>query len=330
MEMKNVVMERQAIKDLYLRSEFTEIEVKSPLWGEVSANQLLGTLPPVLGLLLPNLRYLYVSRNWFTGPVPVSLANASFFEEIYLTNNNFTGGVPMNVGTLRYLRIFTIGGNRLGTGEEDELKFIYSLPNCSYLEKFGFHNNSFQGLPPSSIANLSTRLNWLAIGFNHLYGSIPPGIGNLVSLNQLNLDHNNFTGTIPISIGKLQKLQFLDWSVNRFSGRIPSSFGNLTELNEFYLQENSLLGNIPRSLGNCQKLRVLNLSQNNLNGTIPKQLVSLTSLLISLNLARNSLIGSLPGEVGSLKNLEELDVSENELSGEIPETLSGCQSLERL
>ncbi|XP_058082333.1 probable LRR receptor-like serine/threonine-protein kinase At3g47570 [Magnolia sinica] len=228
----------------------------------VSANQLHGTLPPDLGLLLPNLQYLYVSINWFTGPIPVSLANASFFQEIYLTNNDFTGGVPMNVGTLRYLRIFTIGGNRLGTGEEDELKFIDSLPNC----------------------------------------------------------------TIPISIGKLQKLQFLGLSVNRFSGRIPSSFGNLTELNEFYLQENSLLGNIPPSLGNCQKLTVLNLSQNNLNGTIPKQLVSLTSLSISLNLARNSLIGSLPVEVGSLKNLEELDVSENKLSGEIPETLSGSRA----
>ncbi|XP_058109182.1 probable LRR receptor-like serine/threonine-protein kinase At3g47570 [Magnolia sinica] len=34
MEMKNVVMEMHAIKDLYLRSEFTEIQVRSPLWGE--------------------------------------------------------------------------------------------------------------------------------------------------------------------------------------------------------------------------------------------------------------------------------------------------------
>ncbi|XP_058110899.1 probable LRR receptor-like serine/threonine-protein kinase At3g47570 [Magnolia sinica] len=34
MEMKNVVMEMHAIKDLYLRSEFTGIQVRSPLWGE--------------------------------------------------------------------------------------------------------------------------------------------------------------------------------------------------------------------------------------------------------------------------------------------------------
>ncbi|XP_058110901.1 probable LRR receptor-like serine/threonine-protein kinase At3g47570 [Magnolia sinica] len=34
MEMKNVVMEMHAIRDLYLRSEFTGMQVRSPLWGE--------------------------------------------------------------------------------------------------------------------------------------------------------------------------------------------------------------------------------------------------------------------------------------------------------
>ncbi|XP_058111151.1 probable LRR receptor-like serine/threonine-protein kinase At3g47570 [Magnolia sinica] len=296
----------------------------------VAANRLHGILPPDLGSRLPNLEGFYVSRNWFTGPIPVSLANASFFKELYLPNNDFTGGVPMNLGSLQYLNILFISGNRLGMGKEDDLNFINSLPNCSSLEQFGFDNNSFKGMLPNSIANLSTRLNQLVIGFNDLYGSIPEGIGNLVGLTQLNLDHNNFTGTIPVSIGKLHKLQILDLSGNRFSGQIPSSMGNFTELNKLHLQENSLLGNIPSSLGNCQKLIVLNLSQNNLNGTIPKQLLTILSLSISLNLARNSLIGSLPVEVGTLKNLQELDVSENKLSGKIPETLSSCQSLERL
>ncbi|XP_058111246.1 probable LRR receptor-like serine/threonine-protein kinase At3g47570 [Magnolia sinica] len=296
----------------------------------VAANRLHGILPPDLGSRLPNLEGFYVSRNWFTGPIPVSLANASFIKELYLPNNDFTGGVPMNLGTLQYLNILFIGGNRLGMGKEDDLNFINYLPNCSNLEQFGFDNNSFKGMLPNSIANLSTRLNQLVIGFNHLYGSIPEGIGNLVSLTRLNLDHNNFTSTIPVSIGKLHKLQILDLSGNRFSGQIPSSVGNFTELNKLHLQENSLLGNIPSSLGNCQKLIVLNLSRNNLNGTIPKQLLTISSLSISLNLARNSLIGPLPWEVGSLKNLQELDVSENKMSGEIPETLSSCQSLERL
>ncbi|XP_058111152.1 putative receptor-like protein kinase At3g47110 [Magnolia sinica] len=309
---------------------FSIYNLSTLLLFSITANRLHGTLPPDLGIRLPNLQLFYVSANLFTGSIPVSLANASVLEDLYFTNNDFTGGVPMNLGTLRYLYILTIGGNRLGTGKEDDLNFINSLPNCSYLEQFGFHNNSFKGMLPNSIANLSTRLHWLAMGFNHLYGRIPEGIGNLVSLTQLNLDHNNFTGDIPFSIGKLHKLQFLDLSGNKFSGQIPSSIGNFTELNEFSLQENNLSGNIPSSLGNCQKLIVLNLSQNNLNGTIPKQLVSLTSLSISLNLGRNSLIGSLPVEVGSLKNLQELDVSENKFSGEIPETLSRCQSLERL
>ncbi|XP_058111150.1 probable LRR receptor-like serine/threonine-protein kinase At3g47570 [Magnolia sinica] len=37
MEMKNVVMEMHAIKDSYLRSEFTKIQVRSPLWGEATS-----------------------------------------------------------------------------------------------------------------------------------------------------------------------------------------------------------------------------------------------------------------------------------------------------
>ncbi|XP_058111247.1 putative receptor-like protein kinase At3g47110 [Magnolia sinica] len=198
----------------------------------VTENQLHGILPPDLGLRLPNLEGFYVSRNWFTGPIPVSLANASFFQELYLPDNDFTGGVPMNLGTLQYLNIFVIGGNQLGTGKEDDLNFINSLSNCSYLENFEFGNNSFNGMLPNSIANLSTRLNQLVIGFNHLYGSIPEGIGNLVSLTQLTMDHNNFTGTIPVSMGRLHRLQMLDLSSNRFSGQIPTSIGNFTELNE--------------------------------------------------------------------------------------------------
>ncbi|KAL5991493.1 hypothetical protein ACLOJK_012402 [Asimina triloba] len=296
----------------------------------VTFNQLHGNLPPDLFITLPNLELFYVSRNLFTGQIPGSLTNASFLEEFYITNNDFTGGVPADVGRLQRLRIFTLGGNRLGTGKQEDLNFLRSLPNCTNLEKFGFHENSFGGVLPNSIANLSTQLDWLAIGYNHLSGNFPAGIGNLIGLEQLNLDHNLFTGTIPVSIGNLQKMKYLDLSGNKLSGQIPSSIGRMTELSVLYLQENGLWGSIPSSLGNCRKLNDLNLSQNSLSGSIPKEVVSLSSLSISLNLAGNSLTGPLPAEVGRLKALTELDISSNRLSGKIPVSLSACESLERL
>ncbi|KAL5991489.1 hypothetical protein ACLOJK_012398 [Asimina triloba] len=303
----------------------------SRLWlFSVTFNQLHGNLPPDLFIDLPNLILFFVSRNLFTGQIPGSLTNASFLEEFYITNNDFTGGVPADVGRLQRLRIFTLGGNRLGTGKQEDLNFLHSLPNCTNLEKFGFHENSFGGVLPNSIANLSTQLDWLAIGYNHLSGNIPAGIGNLIGLEQLNLDHNIFTGTIPVSIGNLRKMKHLDLSGNKLSGQIPSSIGRMTELSVLYLQENGLWGSIPSSLGNCQKLNDLNLSQNSLSGSIPKEVVSLTSLSISLNLAGNSLIGPLPAEVGGLKAVAELDISANRLSGQIPASLSACESLARL
>ncbi|RWR78760.1 LRR.XII-like protein [Cinnamomum micranthum f. kanehirae] len=293
----------------------------------VTDNQLQGTLPSNLGLTLPNLESFYVSRNRFTGSIPVSLSNASFLEVLCFTNNDFTGGVPMDLGNLRSLNILTVGGNQMGTGKAEDLKFVDSLTNCSYLGEFGFQENRFAGPFPNSIVNFSTQLHWLAIGENHLSGSIPEGIENLVHLRTLYMNNNQLTGEIPVGIGKLGNLRRLGLWGNGFSGKIPSSIGNMTELIELYLQENHLEGSIPPSLGNCQKLYVLNISKNNLSGIIPKQVMSISSLSISLNLAQNSLTGFLPSEVGSLKNLGEIDVSENKLTGEIPHMLGDCKSL---
>ncbi|XXG39581.1 hypothetical protein AAC387_Pa01g0508 [Persea americana] len=293
----------------------------------VSDNQLHGSIPSNLGLILPNLKLFYVSRNRFAGSIPVSLSNASLLQELYFTNNDFTGGVPMDLGNLRLLRILTVGGNRMGTGKAEDLKFVDSLTNCSYLQKFGFQENRFLGPFPNSIANFSTQLDWLAIGQNQLSGSIPAGIENLVNLRSLYLDNNLLTGKIPVAFGKLRNLQELALSGNGFSGEIPNSIGNMTELIHLHLDENNLEGSIPPSLGNCLKLILLNISQNKLSGTIPKQVMSISSLTISLNLAQNSLTGFLPFEVGSLKVLREIDVSGNRLTGEIPQSLGNCESL---
>ncbi|KAJ8647493.1 hypothetical protein MRB53_000516 [Persea americana] len=293
----------------------------------VSDNQLHGSIPSNLGLILPNLKLFYVSRNRFAGSIPVSLSNASLLRELYFPHNNFTGGVPMDLGNLQFLSILEVGGNRMGTGKAEDLKFVDSLTNCSYLQKFGFEENHFLGPFPNSIVNFSKQLDWLGVGQNQLSGSIPAGIENLVNLRSFYLYNTLLMGEIPVAIGKLRNLQELGLWGNGFSGKIPSSIGNMTELIHLHLDENNLEGSIPPSLGNCLKLILLNISQNKLSGTIPKQVMSISSLTISLNLAQNSLTGFLPFEVGSLKVLREIDVSGNRLTGEIPQSLGNCESL---
>ncbi|GLT62777.1 hypothetical protein SLA2020_353870 [Shorea laevis] len=296
----------------------------------ISDNQLEGNLPWDMGLTLPNLEKIYVGRNNFSGQIPISLSNASKLGSIDMSTNNFSGMLKVPFGLLQHLQKLFLGDNHLGSGEADELNFLSVLVNCSQLQFLDLDRNQLQGRLPKSIANLSNQLRVLQFGWNNLFDNIPPGVGNLVSLNVLALEHNHFTGKVPKEIGQLQQLQRLFLNKNTLSGEIPKSFGNLTLLNLLQLDQNKLNGSIPSSLGNYQNLEVLELSRNDLSGSIPKELFSISSLSILLDISHNHLVGSLPSEVAELRNLGALVVSNNMLSGTIPNSLSGCTSLEFL
>ncbi|PIA24704.1 hypothetical protein AQUCO_91600001v1, partial [Aquilegia coerulea] len=297
----------------------------------VGFNQLDGNLPPSMGLTLPNLRRIVLGGNKFSGPIPVSLSNATRLEDISFVNNAFTGSVPRDLGKLQRLRWLEFSENQIGTQHGgDDLNFINSLTNCSNLELLDFGTNVLKGPLPDSISNLSTTINYLSIQDNNIYGSIPVGIGNLVKLYLISLSVNYLTGAIPISIGKLNQLRELYLGKNLLSGHIPSSLCNLTQLTYLSLPDNNLNGSIPHTLGNCHNLAGIDLSQNNLTGGIPKQIVSLSSLTIGLDLSKNFLTGSLPSEVGNLTNLVSFSVSNNKLSAYIPESLGDCLNLNDL
>jgi Leucine-rich repeat (LRR) protein len=296
----------------------------------VTQNQLHGRLPPDLGLTLPNLELFAGGINSFTGPIPVSLSNASKLSVLDFAFNGLTGTVPQNLASLRALVKLHFSGNRLGNGKVGDLNFLGLLANCTSLKSLGLNSNQFGGVLPSSIANFSSQLIALTMGENMIHGGIPIGIGNLVNLNILGLEVNNLGGPLPNAFGKLHQLQELYLNNNKFSGPIPFSIGNLTKLTKLYMGENKFEGSIPASLGNCQNLLLLNLSTNNLNGIIPKEVIGISSLSISLVMSHNSLTGTLPFEVGNLENLGELDLSENRLYGEIPTSLGSCTSLVNL
>ncbi|KAG5227465.1 LRR receptor serine/threonine-protein kinase [Salix suchowensis] len=292
-------------------------------------NQFQGTLPPNIGLTLPNLQYLGIHGNRLSGLIPATLSNATRLTEIYLSYNEFTGKVP-TLASMPNLRVLSMNSIGLGNGEDDDLSFLYTLSNSSKLETLGINENNFGGGLPDIISNFSTKLKQMTFGSNQIRGSIPDGIGNLVSLQTLGLERNQLTGSIPNSIGKLQNLVHFSLKGNKLSGSIPSSLGNITSLMQIHFDENNLQGSIPPSLGNCQKLLLLGLSQNNLSGPIPKEVLSISSMSIFLNLSKNQLIGSLPFEVGKLVTLGYMDFSKNNLTGEIPASLGSCESLEHL
>ncbi|KAG5235185.1 LRR receptor serine/threonine-protein kinase [Salix suchowensis] len=295
----------------------------------VPANQLHGTLPPNLGHTLPNLEIFLVHTNLFSGLIPMTISNASNLSDVELSYNFFTGKIP-SLGSLPNLRCLSIGYNDLGSGQDDDLSFLYPLENNTVLEIFEVYANHLGGALPVILGNFSKNLRVMDFGRNQIRGTIPDGIGNLVSLAVLGLDSNQLGGMIPSSIGKLQNVVYLFLYDNKISGSIPSSVGKMTSLIDANLELNNLHGSIPSNLGNCRNLLELGLSNNNLSGSIPKELLNIPSGIFSLNLSENHLTGSLPLEVGNLVHLGELDVSKNRLSGEIPHSLGSCASLELL
>ncbi|PIA40800.1 hypothetical protein AQUCO_02400103v1 [Aquilegia coerulea] len=296
--------------------------------------KLEGSLPPSMGLTLPNLQQVYLGINKFSGLIPPSLSNATRLEVFDISFNAFTGSVPRDLGKLQRLRKLLFAFNQIGTQgqgvDDDDLNFINSLTNCSKLEWLEFSSNVLKGRLPDSISNLSTTISLLNMENNSIYGSIPVGIGNLVNIKEIYLSMNNLTGAIPTSIGKLNQLRQLFLGFNLLSGYIPSSLGNLTQLITLNLRSNNLNGSIPPTLGKCHSLALLDLTRNNLVGAIPIQVVSLSSLTIGLGLSQNFLTGSLPSEVGNLTNLESLLISDNKLSKHIPESLGECLTLNYL
>ncbi|XP_019195979.1 PREDICTED: probable LRR receptor-like serine/threonine-protein kinase At3g47570 isoform X2 [Ipomoea nil] len=294
---------------------------------DVGNNFIEGSLPPNLFITLPRLFYFSIHNNTFTGNIPPTLSNATNLQFFYISRNGLTGKVP-DLGNLEKIQRFLIAFNYLGEGKDGDLNFLSSLTNATNLELLELNTNSFGGVLPESISNLSRNLKEIGLSYNKVSGEIPRGISNLIGLEGLYLAYNNFNSEIPPELGFLSGLQELALLGNHLSGKIPSSFGNLTLLTQLSLRENRLEGIIPSSLGKCLNLALLDLGQNNLSGNIPQEILQQSSLY--LDFSQNQLIGSIPEEVGNSKFLDYLDLSYNSLSGHIPKTLGSCVQLEML
>ncbi|XP_062155349.1 LRR receptor-like serine/threonine-protein kinase EFR [Alnus glutinosa] len=172
---------------------------------KVGFNRINGTLLANIGHTLSNLQVLDIMKNEFSGPIPVSLSNASQLELLDLSYNYFVGQVPTDLGNLINVNLLGVGGNILGSNSAKDLDFLMSLENCTKLETLGFLNNNFGGSLPNSIGNLSKQLSALYIGGNQIYGIIPAALENLINLTILAMHeikpvhrhHSHLFGEVP-------------------------------------------------------------------------------------------------------------------------------------
>ncbi|GKV26928.1 hypothetical protein SLEP1_g36141 [Rubroshorea leprosula] len=96
--------------------------------------------------------------------------------------------------------------------------FFTALRNCTDLLEVELAGMDLGGRLPTSIAQ--PNLLHLQLQENHIFGSIPPAVGNLSRLMDLNLKSNLLDGTIPADLGNLVQLNYLYLNNNLLSGTI--------------------------------------------------------------------------------------------------------------
>ncbi|KAM4085426.1 hypothetical protein ACJW30_10G027000 [Castanea mollissima] len=317
-------------------------------------NSLYGNLPLDTGLSCPNLEILYLGGNKLSGHIQSDISNCSNLALVDFSINLLFGPIPRSFGYLKYLRSLNLNTNQF-TGEpgEQEMTFLSSLSNCTFLEELVIFENSFNTTIPDYIGNLSISLSTFLADSNQIKGQIPMGIGSLKNLIFLDLSSNNLTGNIPSTLGGFQGLQRLHLSENNIGGNIPEELCQLRNLGELLLSHNKISGSIPNCIGNLSLLQRLNLSYNELTLSIPLKLWSLQNLLfldlssnyfggslspsmreldgiVFMNLSRNQIIGNIPSIVGFFESLRSLDLSKNSFQGDIPKSFERLKGLDLL
>jgi Leucine-rich repeat (LRR) protein len=310
----------------------------------LSANGLVGKLPPEISLLQLDIRSLDLSSNSIEGAIP-DLSSLKSMQHLYLGPNEFTSSIPSSIYQLSGLTHLYLNDCKL-TGPVSQ-----NIGDLTKLQGLDLHNNFFEGTLSTRIGDLED-LRVLYLDGNSLYGTIPTTIGKLSDLVDLRLGRNNLSGSIPTEIANLRLLQILYLDTNRLtgavpfgtienlllmrelqlhgnrlSGSVPSALASLALLGVLYLDENELTGSLPTELGKLRYLEEMYLSSNKLTGVIPSAFGSMKNLKL-LKINGNEIGGYIPSELGLLTNLETIDLGSNALFGKIPVELSHLSSLE--
>jgi len=171
-----------------------------------SGNNLVGTIPPDLGLL----EYI----TWID----------------FQNNPGLTGSIPPSFGNFKGLLILLLQSCSLqGTLPED------AVMSWTNLQALSVESNSLTGPLPPSIGFL-TSLKIAGFNQNKFNSSLPESLSNCTDLNSFRASDNSLEGTIPESLGRLTALTFFSVSNNNaLAGPIPSSLGDWTSIEQFYV-----------------------------------------------------------------------------------------------
>uniref|UniRef100_A0A0D9WLL0 non-specific serine/threonine protein kinase n=1 Tax=Leersia perrieri TaxID=77586 RepID=A0A0D9WLL0_9ORYZ len=228
---------------------------------------------------------------------------------------------------------------------------VCSNKTIKHVVKLEIHG--FQGSINPALASLS-HLEYLYLGGNGYFESIPAFLGSLKNLKHLYMSSAYFLDTyIPPQLGNLSRLTYLhissdgvypDASANSLHWLSRLSYLTTLDISGWPLRTSDWL----ESVSTLPSLRVLklsntslpsidlnlvphvnftylaeiDLSRNNWSSTFPSWLTKLPTLSI-VNLDSCGLYGKIPESLGNLTSLSTLTMFENNLYGEIPGLIRG-------
>ncbi|GJZ98121.1 leucine-rich repeat-containing protein, partial [Tanacetum coccineum] len=282
---------------------------------DLSGNEIHGQIPHWAGEIGRNeLRLLNLSHNFITGLPQFQWYGLG---ELYLQSNLIEGPFPP------------------------------SICNMSGLGFLDMSNNSFDGVIPQCVGNLSNSLRMMDLRNNSFQGTIPDVFKRFMYLDGLILNGNRLEGGVPRSLSKCKSLRVLDLGNNHLNGTFPGWLGDLPSLQVLVLKSNNFHGHIQPSAtvdSPFPSLRVLDLSHNRFVGQLPaKYFQSFESMknVVKSNTAPEYLFigfGKYYSFVVAVKGVNQyfpqisddytiIDLSNNSFEGQIPNIIGGLNSL---
>ncbi|GMN64395.1 hypothetical protein TIFTF001_033471 [Ficus carica] len=207
----------------YLNLSFNHLNTPLPVFPlrsdlfpivDLSSNQFHGSIPPSLSnaseIYRSNIKFSRF-RSFLCEPVNVETRILDFsnnlisgdlpscwwiWEELYilnLENNKLSGVIPSSIGLSSQIAYLNLRHNKFSGN-------LPSLGNCTDLQILDVGENNLKGEMPTWIGERLTKLVFLSLMSNRIYGSTPSTICNLQSIKILDFTCNNISGAIPSSI----------------------------------------------------------------------------------------------------------------------------------
>ncbi|OEL23493.1 Receptor-like protein 12 [Dichanthelium oligosanthes] len=196
---------------------------------DLGGNSFTGEIPSWIAESLPQLRFLRLSSNMFSGFIPQNIFQFTQLQLLDLSHNKLIGPIPVDFA------------NFTGMTQEQEQEhgeIIYFFVYCEKLQLVWKNENYVY-------RRMITFIMGIDLSSNLLSQTIPEGLTTLPGLRYLNLSRNHLSGDIPKDIGNLALLESLDLSWNQLEGEIPPSFADLKSISTLNLSNNGLSGMIP-------------------------------------------------------------------------------------